>query len=248
MALIILPVALEPSDAQSFPPRPATVVWMMVALIAMHLVAVRLVDLDHQWHTGLVSDHIFRVVTFTSSTWSLYSDPALFTVWQLWTYVLIHDSVVEALINLVMLAVVGRAVERWIGGMAFIGAVLTLIPLAAVIHLMLANRDDEVLTGADGLAAGVLGMAWALFPCGRVRWGLAYFAVVMLGYVPLFRLSLIWIAVLFFASMGVIHWHDAGIYRLISDAAALLAGVVLGLAGRRVHRYPSPPSSPPRQA
>jgi membrane associated rhomboid family serine protease len=240
MAIIILPVALEPPESQQYPARAATVVWMMVALIAMHLVVVQLVNLDHQRHWGLVGDHVFRVVTFTSSIWSLYSDPALFTPWQLWTYALINDNVVEALINLLMLAVVGRAVERWIGGMAFIGAVMTLIPLAAVIHLLIANRDDTILTGADGLAAGVLGMAWALFPNGRVRWGLAYFAIVMLGYVPLFRLSLVWIAILFFAGVGLVHGHDGPVNQLLSDLAALLAGVVLGLAGRRVRQYPTP--------
>ena len=244
MALILLPVALEMPAASGGPSRPATVVWMLVALISMHLVVVRLVDLDHQWHWGMVGDQVFRVVTFTSSTWSLYSDPALFAPSQLWTYALIHDSWAEAIVNLLVLAVVGRAVERAIGAMAVLGAILTLIPLTAVVQLVLASREDAVLTGADGCAAGILGMAWAMFPAGRVRWGMAYFAIVMVGYVPLFRLPIAWIAVLFLAAMGIIHWHDAVGVRLASGIIAMLAGMVLGLAGQRMHQRTS--GAPPR--
>jgi membrane associated rhomboid family serine protease len=241
MAIILLPTALDPRAPMPAPERPATVVWMVVALIAMQLLVSRLVDLDQRMHWGLVSDHAFRVVTFTTSTWSLYSDPALFNPWQLWSYAMVHDSWAAAILNLLVLAVVGRAVERWIGALSFLGATLTLAPLAAVIHLLLAGRDDTVLTGADGLAAGVLGMAWALFPNATTRWGVAYFAVVALGYVPLFRLALPWIALCFLAATGLLRWQDAPAIHLAGDAGALLAGVVLGLAGRRIQGNPEPP-------
>jgi membrane associated rhomboid family serine protease len=241
VTIILLPIALDPLAPAPAPARPATVVWMVVALIAMQLLVTRLVDLDHRLHWGLVSDHAFRVVTFTSSSWSLYSDPALFNPWQLWSYALVHDGWVAAVLNLLVLAVVGRAVERWIGALSFLGATLTLAPLAAVIHLLLAGRDDTVLTGADGLAAGVLGMAWALFPHAKVRWGMAYFAVVALGYVPLFRLALPWIALAFLAATGALRWQDAPAAHLAGDAGALLAGVVLGLAGRRIQGQQEPP-------
>jgi membrane associated rhomboid family serine protease len=241
VAIILLPTALDPLAPAPGPARPATVVWMAVALIAMQLLVSRLVDLDHREHWRLVSDHAFRVVTFTTSSWSLYSDPALFNPWQLWSYALVHDSWVAAILNLLVLAVVGRAVEQWIGALSFLGATLTLVPLAAVIHLLLSGRDDTVLTGADGLAAGVLGMAWALFPKAKVRWGMAYFAVLVLGYVPLFRLALPWIALAFLVAAGATHWQDAPAAHLAGVAGAFLAGVVLGLAGRRIQAQQEPP-------
>ncbi len=241
MAIILLPTALDPLVPSPGPARPATVVWMVVALVAMQLLVSRLVDLDHSGHWGLVGDRAFRVVTFTTSSWTLYSDPALFNPWQLWSYVLVHDSWIAAILNLLVLAVVGRAVERWIGALSFLGATLTLAPLAAVIHLLLSGRDDTVLTGADGLAAGVLGMAWALFPKAKVRWGMAYFALLVLGYVPLFRLALPWIALAFLAATAATHWQDAPAAHLAGVVGALSAGVVLGLAGRRIQGHQEPP-------
>jgi len=87
----------------------------------------------------------------------------------------------------------------------------------------------------------VLGMAWALFPKAKVRWGMAYFAVLVLGYVPLFRLALPWIALAFLVAAGATHWQDAPAAHLAGVAGAFLAGVVLGLAGRRIQAQQEPP-------
>ncbi len=246
MTIILLPTALEPSAPALLSARPLTVVWLLVALMALQFAIAHTLELDLRLHWGLVGDPFFRVVSFTTSSWSLYADVALFAPWQLWSYILVNDGWVLPILDLVLLAVAGRAVERGIGSLSFLGAVLTLAPLAGVIQLLLSGRDEGLaagvslaspglpVTGADGLVAGVLGMAWALYPQARMRWGVAYFAVVALGYLPLFRLALPWIALAFLLACGAAHWQDAPAIRLAGDLGALCAGAVLGLAGRRI--------------
>jgi membrane associated rhomboid family serine protease len=229
---LILPSAVEPPEPSAWPTRSTVVVWVLMALIAVHFAVTRVVALDHARHWGLIDEQTFRALTYATTVWSLYPEPGLFAPWQLWTYALIHDGWLELALNLVILALAGRVVERWIGSAAFIGAVLTLAPLAAVIHLLV-ERDDAVLTGADGLAMGVMGMALALFPKARVQWGLAYYAVVVVGWLPLFRVGLPWVALAGLIGLVALR-HGQLLPTTIADVGALAAGVVLGLAGRRI--------------
>jgi hypothetical protein len=75
-----------------------------------------------------------------------------------------------------------------------------------------------------------------------MRWGMAYFAVVALGYLPLFRLALPWMVLAFMAGIAAARWQDAPAAHCAGDAGALLAGVVLGLAGRRIQAQQEPPA------
>lgn len=232
MAVILLPTAVETSEPPLDRPRLALVTWILVALIVIHFLVTQLVALDHARRWGLIDEHTFRAVTYATTVWSLYPEPGLFAPWQLWTYVFVHDGWIELALVVTMLALAGRTVERWLGSAAYLGALVTLAPLVAVLHLLV-GHDDEVLTGADGLAMGVLGLAWALFPAARVRWGLAYFAVIVLGYQPLFRMAMPWLALLWLAALVAVH-HDQPVPAIVSAGGALAAGVVLGLAGRRI--------------
>jgi membrane associated rhomboid family serine protease len=232
--MIILPTALEPPERDGWPERNAWVCWCVIALIAVDFAVTRFIALDQQQHWQLVGDPWFRSFSALTSWCSLYSDPTLFAPWQLWTYGFIHDSWILVATHIIVIIIVGRAVERWLGSVAFAGAVLTLMPLAAVIHLLLTEPDSSVLIGADGLVMGVLGMACLLFPHVRVRWGFAYFAVLVAGYRPLVRMPLPLMALLVLVVCLALHIDKHIVVTLVTDIGALTAGAMLGLAGRRL--------------
>jgi hypothetical protein len=227
--MLILPISVESPDGVAAPPASTPVTWTLGALILGLFVLGRLATAGAPGH--LLGDQAFRVATYAAAAWSFYPDPALFAPWQLWSWGLVNDAWLPVLVNLVLFVVAGRAVERRLGGVAFVGALALLAPLVAGVAAV-AGPHGGMLRGVHGLSLGALGLAWALFPEGRVRVGLVYWVVVAVGYRPLFRLPLRWLAalaILFQMALVLFGWPVMPAEAVIG---AFLGGFALGLAGR----------------
>jgi hypothetical protein len=227
--MLLLPIEVESPDGTALPPASTAVTWTLGALILALFVLGRLATAGATGH--LLGDEAFRVTTYAAAAWSFYPDHALFAPWQLWTWVLVNNAWLPVLVGLVLFVVAGRAVERRIGSGAFAGALALLAPLVAG-AVAIAGPLAGPLCGVDGLALGVLGLAWALFPEGRVRFGLVYWVVVAVGYRPLFRLPLRWLAalaILFQMALVLFGWPVMPAEAVIG---AFLGGYVIGLIGR----------------
>lgn len=234
--MLILPISIESPDGAATPPSATAVTWVLGGLVLALFVLGRLAMSDAPGH--LLGNDAFRIATYAAATWSFYSDPALFAPWQLWSWILVNNAWLPALVNLVLFVVAGRAVERRLGGVAFVGALVLLAPLVAGAaalsgpHPHAGSDIGPALCGIDGLTLGVLGLAWALFPEGRVRFGLVYWVVVAVGYRPLFRLPLRWLAalaILFQMALVLLDWPVMPAEAVIG---AFLGGFAIGLAGR----------------
>lgn len=228
--ILPIPIAVEPGDDVPSPERSTPVVWMWLALALATFALERLVVLDHELRWGLLPDGLFAITTFVMASWSLYADPALFAPWQPWTATLVGNGWAFLLADLGVMVVVGRAAERLGGSLSLTASLLAAAALAGLAFC--ATARVGVLTGSAPLALGAIGMVWALLPAGRVRFGIAWWAVVVAGVRPLLALPLHTVALGYLA----LHvWLAPGHHHLevlLADAAALLAGFLGGLAAR----------------
>ena len=229
--MLILPTTLDPPASRPWPGRTAVVTWSLCGALVVAHVLLRLAGGGR----GLFGEEALRVVTYASASWKLYTDPELFEPWQLVSYTLLHEGWLHLLVNVLLIAVLGRAVERWVGPLACAGAMLTLTCLAAVLVLLAGAfaHSHGVVVGANGLVMGLIGMAATLFPGSRVRWGLAYYLVLVVGYVPLFRTSARTLALGYALFEVALAWATHRPLTLGADLGALAAGMALGVAGRR---------------
>jgi membrane associated rhomboid family serine protease len=228
--MLLIPTALEPRDGDR-QTRSTPVVWTWLALVLALFTIERLVMIDHDLGLGMLPRELFAGVTFVVASWSLYSDPALFDLWQLWTHVLVHPSVWLLALEVALMLVVGRAVERAMGSLTLAACLASLAPLAGISTLLVG--PPEVMAGGLPLLLGVLGLGLGRFPGASVRWGVAYWAVVVVGHVPLFVLPLRTMAiVVLILSVWLAPVH-ATVVTAVASVVVLLAGAGLGAASRR---------------
>ena len=126
------------------------------------------------------------------------------------------------------LLLAGRAVERELGAAALIAAALTLAPISGTAAILLGGEP-----GLGGVAVGLLALMLCRRPRARVHWGLSYYAVTVVGHVPLFSLALTDVAAAFLAQEAArcLIQHQAAPWG--SWLAVGLAGAALGFGSRR---------------
>lgn len=228
--ILPLPLVVETGDGSPLPERGTLAIWVWLALALATFAVERLVVLDHELHWGLVPTPLFAITTFVMASWSLYADPALFSPWQPWTATLVGNGWTFLLADLAVMLVIGRAAERLGGSAALAAGLLAAAALAGLTFCAVA-RDGQ-LTGSAPLALGAIGLAWALLPAGRVRFGIAWWAVVAAGVRPLLAVPLHTVALGYLAMHALLSPGRLHLEVLLVDTAALLAGFLAGLAAR----------------
>ncbi|MBA3684877.1 MAG: rhomboid family intramembrane serine protease, partial [Planctomycetes bacterium] len=198
-------IAVIPYALESEPPgRKATpVAWAWCALVVVLFLLENLVMAGAA--SAWMPPSVVRFTALVTASAKLYPPP-LFSPAELWTHQFVHDTVLHAgwwltlwhlLANLAVIGGLGAALERRIGGFAFVVALAVIAPLAALPYLVHA-QSSLALSGASGVAAGVIGLGWALCRGERARLAVVYWAVVLVGAVP-FRSHMRWLAVAFIA-------------------------------------------------
>jgi membrane associated rhomboid family serine protease len=231
--MLLVPIAIESpaNDPTPHPPHRTPAVWMWLVLVLVLFVLERLVRVDHDLALGWFSPRLFAGVTFTVASWSLYGDPALFDLWQLWSHLLVHPVWWLLAVEIVLMVVVGRALERVLGTALFLAALGCLAPLGGV--LLVLGGPQPVFAGGLPLMAGLVGLALGRLPVASVRWGLVWWLVVAVGCLPLFRTPLATLLVLLLALALVAVPPVAALPTLLATVAVAGAGFGLGLLIRR---------------
>ena len=226
----LVPIAIESPTGEP-PPHRTPVVWMWLALVLALFVLERLVRVDHDLALGWFPPALFAGVTFTIASWSLYGDPALFEPWQLWSYLLVHPLWWLLAVEIVLMVVIGRALERALGAAMFLAALGCLAPLGGV--LLVLGGPQPVFAGGLPLMAGLVGLALGRLRGASVRWGLVWWLVVAVGCRPLFRTPLHTLLVLLLASALVASPPAAALPTLLATTVVASAGFGLGVLIRR---------------
>lgn len=185
--MLLIPITIEPSQSV-LPARSTPVVWMWLALVLALFVLERLVRVDHDLALGWFAPGFFASVTFIVASWSLYSDPALFDVWQLWSHLVVHPSWWQLAGEIVLMLVIGRTLERTLGSALFLAAIGCLAPLGGV--LMVLAGPQPVFIGGLPVMVGLVALALGRLPGAMVHWSVVWWAVVAVGHWPLFRMPL----------------------------------------------------------
>jgi membrane associated rhomboid family serine protease len=185
--MLLIPATIELAEGE-LPARSTPVVWIWLSLVLALFVVERLVVIDHDLHLGLLPESLFAGVTFVVASWSLYGDPALFDLWQVWSHLLVHLHWWQLAVEVVLMLVIGRALERTLGSALFAAVIGCLGPLGGVVMVLLVGVP--VYVGAMPLMLGLLGVILGRLPGAMTRWGIAWWAIVAVGWWPLFRMPL----------------------------------------------------------
>ena len=228
--MLLIPTTVELPDGD-LPTRSTPVVWTWLALVLALFVLERLVQIDHDLGLGWFPPQLFAGVTFTVASWSLYGDPALFDLWQLWSHVVVHPSWWLLAIELVLMLVIGRALERILGTALFLAAIGCLAPLGGV--LMVLVGPQPLYVGGLPLMVGLLGLACGRLPGAAVRWGVVWWAIIAVGQWPLFRMPLHTVFFLLMVLVLVVTPPSAAIPTLLATVAVAGSGFGLGVLIRR---------------
>lgn len=227
--------------------RSTPITWWSIG--AMLLVA--LIDLlaggrmAHGWPVMPVS--VARWWCDVSVRLPLYQDPELFMPTQLWSAVVVQDgwfglpgawffTTWQVTVNVLVMFIAGRALERALGSLSFASVLLLLAPLVGAIHLRMPGL--LVLGTSTSLAAALAATAWGFFIAHRVQMTLWFWLVVAVGAVP-FQVHLRWLVVTIslseaarvtLARSGDVREHAVGM------CAALVLGYVMGTSARLMTR------------
>ncbi|MQS05527.1 rhomboid family intramembrane serine protease, partial [Streptomyces sp. OF1] len=164
-----------------------------------------------------------------------------------WTTLLtsqfVHTGWLHLPANLLFLLLFGPWVERRVGGLPFLLGCLTVGPATALGHATLHPDSTDVLVGASGTVAGVLGAFLLLFPRARIT--ALYPALLFLPLrLPAWLALGCWAAVQWLAARS----PDAGAGGGTSTAAfahqSHLLGFALGLLLGRLHHRRTRPAAP----
>ncbi len=232
--MLLIPTTIEVPD-QPLPERATPVVWVWLALVLSLFVIERLVVIDHDLGFGWFPNNVFAGVTFVIASWSLYGDPALFEVWQLWSHLLIHPQWWLLAVEIILMLVLGRALERVMGSALFAAVLACLGPLGGVTTVLL--TQESVHAGALPLMLGLVGMILGRLPGAVTGWGLVWWAIVAVGYWPLFRLPTHTLMFLLLVLSLVIAPAHSAIASIV--VGLLLVGTGFGL-GALVRRFDTP--------
>jgi hypothetical protein len=230
MTMLLIPTTVELPTGEV--PRHSTpVVWSWLALVLALFVLERLVVVDHDLALGWFPPGLFAGVTFTVASWSLYGDPALFEVWQLWSHLLVHPTWWMLAIEIVLMLVIGRALERVLGMALFLAAIGCLAPLAGVLLVLVG--PNPVFAGGLPLMAGLIALTVGRLPGVAVRWGVVWWAVVAVGRWPLFLLPAHVLLFLLLVLILVLTPPSAAIPTLLATLVVAGTGFGLGVLIRR---------------
>lgn len=222
--MLLIPTVVEPVDAV-LPARGTPGVWVWLALVLAVFAVERLVAIDHDLALGLFPAGLFAGVTFTVASWTLYGDPALFDLWQLWSHLLVHPRWWTLAVEVVLLLAIARALERVLGTALFLAVVGCLAPLGGVLLVLVFGMP--LFAGGLPLMAGLIGVAIGRLPKAQVRCDIVWWLVVAVGHWPLFRLPLTTLLILLLVfSLATAATADATATLL---ATAAVAGIGIGL-------------------
>jgi membrane associated rhomboid family serine protease len=234
--IVLVPVAF--TGNMPLPERSTPVVWVWLALVVALFVLERVVVLDQHFVLHLLPAQVFAGVTFVVASWGCYSDSALFAPWQLWSHILVHPSWWQLGIEIVLMLVIGRAVERMLGSVAMAMALLTLIPMSATLFLLFGGQ--QLLIGGHGLCLCVLGLAAGREPRATIQWGAAYWIIVAVGYLPLFVLALPTMIILYVIMMVWLAPSTASLSVALWGICSVLIGIIVGLTAPRLGAQKNP--------
>lgn len=179
-----------------------------------------------------------RMSGLLEASWTLYGDTELFQPWQLWTWVCIDSNGWLWLGNIIMTAVVLSGCEQRIGfALPFVALVLVL-PCGAAAHLIASSvisshstvwMTPTIQVGAAACVTGLIGITWGCLKPVRLRYGLGWWAIIVVGWIPLGTVALPVLGVLWAMLDAYIH---TGISCLI-DICVLGLGMVVGVLLRK---------------
>ena len=183
--MLLIPSSVEPLSGVI--PRQATpIVWLWLALVLAIFVVERVVAFDQNLKFGYVPQALFMGITLVSASWSLYGDPALFDLWQLWSHLFVHSHWWILMAEILVMLVIGRALERTLGSALFVAVLVCLGPLGGVLMVLLSHQ--LVYVGGLPFMLGLIGLTMGRMPGAVMQWGIAWWAIVAVGYWRLFRL------------------------------------------------------------
>lgn len=108
----------------------------------------------------------------------------------LFTYILLHGSVIHLLMNTVMLAAFGTGVERWIGGKRMFVLFILCSFASTVVHFLFNPSSVDPVVGASGglsgLFAAILLMMQQKGFGGTGKYGIWPFVIIWIGISVLF--------------------------------------------------------------
>lgn len=218
--MIPLPGAIM-TPVPPVPGRQPVVAYVLVTVLIFSFLALHIAPVLGA--RGLV-EPVVRSAGLIEATWTLYADPALFQPWQLWTWVLVGSSWGLWLGNCALTVVLAVAAERRIGSRWFLAALVILLPVAAGVHLLIGGVSPPFIqVGAGALVTGLAGLGWGLMRPVRLQLGLGWWAVLVVGWIPLFSLSL--------PVLGVIWSLVDGLAQGLrnNEAGTVLSGMLLGI-------------------
>lgn len=246
--LFILPTAIAgPDDLPgSGPPSlPTPAAWIVAGLLMVTLTAERLAVVALGAWTWLPETPA-RLVATLSASLRLYPSGSENAAGSWWTYALFADDLWQALASVLLLTVLLRACERWLGAVRTLALVAAALPLIGVVWALAAQIADTppVIAGAVPLATALIAAVRVLHPRAELRWVVGWWLVVLVAVVPL-RLGLVLAATAIIAQdalrCGLLHGWGEVRALLVAHAAALLIGGLLGLALRWAgRRHPGP--------
>jgi membrane associated rhomboid family serine protease len=228
--MLLVPTAVEHTDVRSST-RSTPVVWVWLALVVAMFVLSRLVAFDHDQRLGLLSPMWFAGVTFVEASWSLYADPELFDVWQVWSHLVVHPVWWHLPIEVAVMLVIGRALERTVGSLLFAAALACLGPLGGIALALVGGESPYA--GGLPLSLAVLGLALGRWSGAQTRWSVVWWAVVAVGHWPLFRLPLPSVLVLLLVPVMVGAPRGYALIHLVIVLLVAGAGAALGVLMRR---------------
>lgn len=209
--------------------RPALTVMLTTVLSVAVLLPMLAWMAAHQaWAESLV-----RLAGLIEASWTLYADVGLFQPWQLWTWILVGGPWWLGAMNLVLTVVLLAAIERRLGTVWPMAALVALLPAGALVHVLAGPSGQPIQVGAGALVTGIAGLAWGMLRPARLTLGLGWWLVVVVGWLPVGAIALPWLGCLWMAIDGAIH----GVGALAADALTLCAGAGLGAALRRRIRW-----------
>jgi len=228
--MLLIPTTVE-LHSGAVPRHSTPVVWTWLALVLALFVLERVVVVDHDLALGWFPPGLFAGVTFTVASWSLYSDPSLFEVWQLWSHLLVHPSWWQLAIEIVLMLVIGRALERMLGAALLLAALGCLAPLAGVLLVLVG--PSPVFAGGLPLMAGLIALACGRLPGATVRWGLVWWVVIAVGHWQLFRMPLHTLLFLLLVLILALTPPSTAMVTVLATMAVAGTGFGLGVLIRR---------------
>ena len=183
--MLLIPSSVEPLSGV-IPRRATPIVWLWLALVLAIFIGERVVAFDQNLKLGYVPQALFIGITLVSASWSLYGDPVLFDLWQLWSHLFVHSQWWILMTEILVMLVIGRALERTLGSALFAAVLVGLGPLGGVLMVLISHQP--VYVGGLPFMLGLIGLTMGRMPGAVMQWGIAWWAIVAVGYWRLFRL------------------------------------------------------------